>query len=91
MPVIPDAVKQMLDFASFAKSIKDAAKDAGTACDVGECSNLTVGIRCGNCSRRVCVRHGFWNLSGAKATCLCPMCVVASCSDLFADDDEAVG
>ena len=84
---IPDAVKNALDFASFVRAVKEAAKDAGTDCDCLGCDALTLGQRCANCARRVCVGHAFWNLSGARASVLCPFCVVAACANLFADDD----
>jgi hypothetical protein len=88
MPVLPDALKDMLNFASFVSAAKEAAKDAGTACNMPQCDSLTLGQRCTNCSRRVCVGHAFWNLSGAKARVFCVYCAVAACGSCFADDDD---
>lgn len=67
---------------------RQMAEEAGTDCDAPGCSALTLGIRCSNCSRRLCVGHAYWNMSGGAVTSYCPYCVLAQNSTLFADGED---
>mgnify|MGYP003387921767 CR=1 FL=1 len=83
MPFIdPETLRQ------FASELKAHAAELGTGCNMPGCDNLTVGQRCHNCARRLCVRHAFMNLSSAKVTTYCVYCAVSLNHDLFADDAD---
>ncbi len=73
---------------AFAGELRRHAKDVGTACSLPDCDALTLGARCLKCSRRLCMSHAFWQLSGTKVTAYCVYCVVELNADLFADEDD---
>lgn len=72
----------------MAFTARQMAEEAGTDCDAPGCNALTLGIRCVNCSRRLCVGHSYWNMSGGAVTAYCPYCVLAQNSALFSDGDD---
>ena len=84
MKITPDMGQTLQQFA-FA--MRQMAEEAGTDCDAPGCNALTLGVRCANCSRRLCVGHTYWNTSGAQMTALCPYCVLAENSSLFDEED----
>lgn len=71
----------------LAFTMRQMAEEAGTDCDAPGCNALTLGVRCANCSRRLCVGHTYWNTGGGKMTALCPYCVLAENSSLFDEED----
>lgn len=85
--ITPDVAHMMQQIAFTARQM---AEEAGTDCDAPGCNALTLGIRCTNCSRRLCIAHSYWNTSGGVFSAYCPYCVLAQNSTLFADgeDDE---
>jgi len=82
--ITPD-MGQMLQ--QFAFSMRQMAEEAGTDCDAPGCNALTLGVRCSNCSRRLCVGHTYWNTGSAAVTAYCPYCVLAQNSSLFDEED----
>ena len=72
----------------MAFTARQMAEEAGTDCDAPGCNALTLGLRCSNCVRRLCVGHAYWNMGGGAVTAYCPYCVVAQNSTLFSDDDD---
>lgn len=72
----------------FAGEMRKLAEEAGTDCDMPGCNALTLGVRCNNCSRRLCNGHAFLNLSGARVTPYCIYCAVALNQNLFGDADD---
>ena len=71
----------------MAAAARQLAEESGTDCDAPGCNALTLGIRCSNCARRLCVGHTYWNMSGGAVTAYCPYCVLAQNSTLFSDED----
>jgi hypothetical protein len=72
----------------FAFSLRQLAEEAGTDCDAPGCNALTLGVRCANCSRRLCITHTYWNTLRATMTPFCPYCVLAQNSNLFDDGED---
>lgn len=72
----------------MAFTARQMAEEAGTDCDAPGCNALTLGIRCVNCSRRLCVGHSYWHMAGGAVTTYCPYCVLAQNHNLFSDGDD---
>jgi hypothetical protein len=83
-PNVFDAAQLLKEF-SF--SVRKMAEEAGTDCDLPDCDALTIGTRCNNCSRRLCMGHTHWTITRA-VTPYCVYCVVAMNKGLFSDDDD---
>jgi hypothetical protein len=91
MKAPPPGAPSLGDFIKdFAFTLRKAAEDTGTDCDMPKCNALTLGMRCANCSRRLCNGHAFVNFSGGRFTSYCIYCAVALNQNMFgdADDDE---
>lgn len=72
----------------FAVQVRSYAKDAGTACSLPDCDALTLGVRCEQCTRRLCMSHAFWLLHVSHVTPYCPYCLLEKNSALFSDDAD---
>jgi hypothetical protein len=83
--VSQDIQKFVMD---MAVELRKMAEESGTDCDAPGCNALTLGVRCSNCSRRLCNSHAFYNVSGGKLTMYCPFCVVALNPQCFSGDDD---
>lgn len=77
----------------FARKAVSYAKDIGVRCSMpgrkDGCDALTMGVRCDDCSRKICVGHTYWQVgtNGMKLSPFCPYCVVQQNPDIFEDDE----
>lgn len=51
-------------------------------CQVGQCRFYSLGVVCGRCSRRVCLKHGYVTLS-APPLAICAACAISDHPDLL--------
>lgn len=72
----------------FAGQLRGYAKESGTACSLPDCDALTLGVRCEQCTRRICMGHAYWKLHVPRVLPYCPYCCLGMNQDLFADDDD---
>ena len=87
-----DALAKILGEAvrRFAGTLRLESKEVGKSCAVAECDALTLGVRCSACSRRLCQTHCYWDVrvSPFRSEPICPYCIFARHSEIFADDDH---